>query len=152
MYRHIATEVVFMHASKLPQIRAQPSPHPFARIRMCFARAIAVRIARPFARRVAHGRMRSLDRGITVVFIRVDVRALSGEPLHMRAQGDLLGVGHYPQSQLTGQPPDCPQYRWSVIGEGTTPTSFISSHAWRIGRVEMLAAFLARVLEHFVAF
>jgi hypothetical protein len=96
--------------------------------------------------------MWAFDRRITVVFIRIDVRAFAGEPLYMRPQGRLLGVGHHPQSHLTGQPPDCPEYRRAVIGEGTTPTSFIGPRARRVSWVEMLAAFLTGILEHFVTF
>ena len=75
MQCHIAAEVAFMHATKLPQIRAQARPHPFTRIRMRFARAIAIGIARPFACRVAHRGVWSLDRGIAGVLVGVDVRS-----------------------------------------------------------------------------
>jgi len=52
---------------------------------------------------------------------------------------------------LTAHAPDRPQYWRPVVSEGTAPTPFIGSRARRVGRVEMLGAFFAGVLEQLIA-
>jgi len=140
-----------MHATKHAQIGSQRRPHPFTGVGMRLARAIPIRIACPFPRRVTHGGMWSLNRGVAVVFIGVDVCSWPGKLLDMRPQGGLLRIRHHPQPHLTAHAPDRPQYWRPVVSEGTAPTPFIGSRARRVGRVEMLGAFFAGVLEQLIA-
>src|SRR5262245_1201549 len=75
--------------------------------------------------------MRSLNRGVALVFIGVDMRPRTSKLLHMRSQGSLLGIGHHPQPHLAAYAPDSSQHWWAVIGiraastllhpEGTRP-------------------------------
>src|SRR5262249_28432735 len=97
--------------------------HPFTGIGMCLARAIRIRITCPFPRRVTHRRMWSLDRGIAVILIGIDMRSWPSELLDMCPQGGLLRVRHHPQVHLAAHTPDRPQHGWPVIGIGTAPTS-----------------------------
>ena len=58
-----------MHTAKGTQKCSHPSPHPFGRIGMHFADAVAIIVTSPFLDRMEDGGMRSLELVITVIFI-----------------------------------------------------------------------------------
>src|SRR5438046_5407362 len=60
--------------------------------------------------------------------------------MDMIAQGLTLSIHHHPQPNLAAETTHCPQNRRTVIGEGSTSTSFVSPSARRVGGVEVLNA------------
>jgi hypothetical protein len=58
-----------MDAAKWTQKHSDSSPHPFGRIGMHFADAVAIIVTSPFLDRMEDGGMRSLELVITVIFI-----------------------------------------------------------------------------------
>lgn len=78
-------------------------------------------------------------------------RTAGSEPLDMRPQGGLFGIGYHAQPHLVALAADRAQRRRAIVGIGAASAPLIGSTARRVIRIEVLRTFFLRVLEQFVA-
>ena len=134
------------------QERPDIGPHAFNGIAMNFAKAVAIRVPRPFMLAVTNGIVHTLELIVTLIFVSIHDCLGLGELMNLSAQSEAFGVFHHPQAHLTRFPSDGANDGRTVVGISAPSPLFVGPTARWVSRVKVLVTFFPPHSETFRRF
>ncbi len=141
-----------MNPTKWMQKCSHSSPHPFGRIGMHFANAIAIIVTSPFLDGMTDSGMGTLELVIAVRFIGVDLSIGLGELINMPTEGGTCRIADDAQPHLPALSPNRPDDGGTVVDIGSRPCRLFARRRGGSAGSQCSSPFFPRILKHFIGF